>query len=283
MNDVSPAVLRALEAGSIETVNLMEWLAVDMGKLARSIALTCVSENLRKALLEAAEQMAGRGIIGRLSIAGKAIASSVSLRSSEFEFLASHKSDLVRQWACYAANEETRKRSIGSRLTSTLRFAADRNMSVRETAWMAFRPHLRGNLQEALLILEPVTRAEDENLRRFAIEVSRPRSVWGLHIEPLKRTPALAVELLDNVRQDQARYVQLAAGNWLNDASKTRPDWVIEICSRWKETENRYSNAIMRRGLRTIVKGSAAKSPQLDLLSTNSSALNALQIGRMPC
>ena len=38
MGSVPTAVLRELSKGSIETVNLMEWLAADMGKLARTVA-----------------------------------------------------------------------------------------------------------------------------------------------------------------------------------------------------------------------------------------------------
>jgi 3-methyladenine DNA glycosylase AlkC len=125
-------------------------------------------------------------------------------------------------------------------------------MSVRECAWMAFRPHLSEHLAMGLKLLERITRSENPNERRFAIEVSRPRSVWGRHISALKQEPELALSLLSNVREDSSRYVRLAAGNWLNDASKSRPDWVLKLCSAWLQGDNEYTKAIVRRGLRTL-------------------------------
>jgi 3-methyladenine DNA glycosylase AlkC len=254
MRDVPPNILALLSEGRIETVNLMEWLAADMAALARSVAERS-SDRLRNALIAAAEEMPERGVTERLMLAGRAIAETIkSFKSREFESLATHPCDLVRQWACYALNDGGLHSSLEVRLRGTLRFAADRNMTVREAAWMAFRPHLYFNLDEGLAILEPVSRSGDENLRRFAIEVTRPRSVWGAHIEQLKRSPNKAFQLLDNVCQDRAKYVQLAVGNWLNDASKTRPDWVVEVCARWTALGDNNTAAIVRRGLRTLVR-----------------------------
>ena len=257
IGDVPAPVLHSLSGGEIETVNLMEWLAADMAALARVVAGESRSKKLKRALVDAAERMAGTSITERLDIAGSAIAQSVdSFDSPAFEALAAHRSDLVRQWACYAVNDNSIRQTLAERVRSTLRFAADRNMTVRETAWMAFRPHLQLKLEDGLSLLERQSRAEDENVRRFAVETTRPRSVWGCHIEALKRAPQLALPLLENVKKDRSRYVQLAVGNWLNDASKTRPDWVTRICSKWSEEEDRNTAAIVRRGLRTLTKTS---------------------------
>jgi 3-methyladenine DNA glycosylase AlkC len=144
--------------------------------------------------------------------------------------------------------------SLEERLIATERFAADHNMSVREVAWMAFRPHLALRLELGLQLLHRMSRHRDQNIRRFAIEVSRPRSVWGAHITALKHSPELALPLLEAVRQDGVKYVQLSAGNWLNDASKTRPAWVRELCSLWMEEPHPATAAIVRRGLRTVSK-----------------------------
>jgi 3-methyladenine DNA glycosylase AlkC len=255
IGEIPSSVLARLEAGEIETVNLMEWLATDMSALARNVAARARSGRLRSALEEAAAVMAGQGVIGRLKLAGRAIADTLpDFEGPDFTSLAEHASDLVRQWACYAVNHAAIRRSLAERLTLTLPFAADPNMSVREAAWMAFRPNILARVQEAIALLEPVSRDADQSHRRFAIEATRPRSVWGAHIELLKRRPEKALPLLDNVRQDKARYVQLAAGNWLNDASKSRPDWVAQTCARWSTEGNPQTAVIVRRGLRTLAR-----------------------------
>lgn len=254
MRDVPAHVLADLSAGVTETVNLMEWLATDMSALARTVASESISVDLSQALLVAANLMEGQGVTERLRKAGSAIARALpELSGTEFEQLAAHRSDLVRQWACYAVNDPETGRDLRARLADTLRFASDRNMSVRETAWMAFRPHLAQNLSCGLESLEPLSRSNDAYVRRFAIEVTRPRSVWGAHLKQLKREPERAGDLLENTRADASRYVKCAVGNWLNDASKSRPDWVSTICARWSKERDPHTDFIVRRGLRSMV------------------------------
>jgi 3-methyladenine DNA glycosylase AlkC len=255
LSDVSDEVRDLLASGQAETRNWTEWMAADMPALARMVARTTRSKALSVALLTAADEAAGKSILQRLAIFGRAVNSSVKgFDGRVFSEICTHRSDLVRQWGAYAVNDSRRSLKLQERLALTLPFAADRHMSVRECAWMAFRPHLAANLRSALKLLGPVSRSADPNLRRFAVEVSRPRSVWGTHIAELKVDPAIGLAVLDNVYQDESRYVRLAAGNWLNDASKTRPDWVQEVCRRWSKNNNRYTRAIVVRGLRTLVR-----------------------------
>jgi 3-methyladenine DNA glycosylase AlkC len=251
--DVPEPVLFALAQGKTESANLMEWLATDMAALARTVARRSPSKLLRAALLDAADQMGELGILGRLELAGQAIAKTIKdFENRAFLALSGHRSDLVRQWACYAVTSKHSTLSRNERLEWTLRFAADGNMSVREAAWMAYRPHLQKDLLPVLQLLERVSKSLDANLRRFSVEVCRPRSVWGSHIHDLKQNPSRALPILENVRSDQSRYVQLAAGNWLNDASKTRPDWVRDLCARWTRDGRPFSHVIVKRGLRTL-------------------------------
>jgi 3-methyladenine DNA glycosylase AlkC len=255
MAEVPPNVLARLGEGEIETVNLMEWLAVDMSALARNVAARLSLGPLRFAFENVAKAMTGRGVTARLTIAGQAIAETLAdLDGPDFRYLAVHASDIVRQWACYTVNSGAVERPLSERLTLTLPFAADDNMTVREAAWMAFRPHILASVREAVRLLEPATRDPNAFVRRFAIEATRPRSVWGAHCEELKCRPQEALSLLENVRQDQVRYVQLAVGNWLNDASKSRPEWVAEVCERWSAEGSRHTAAITRRGLRTLAR-----------------------------
>jgi len=255
MRDVPSDVLAGLAAGEIETVNLMEWLATDMSALARSIAATSsCGTSLRMALLQAASEIVGAGVTQRLRILGAAIAASAPPTSPEFGFLAEHKSDLVRQWACYAVNDSSLSLSHSERLDATLPFAADRNMSVRETAWMAFRPHLAAQFDSLLPLLVELAGNPNENIRRFAVEVTRPRSVWGAHLPVLKREPSRGLRLLEQVKADSSRYVKLAVGNWLNDASKSCPEWVVSVSQQWAASGDHHTHFIVRRGLRSISK-----------------------------
>ena len=251
MAAVPADVLALLASGKTQSVNLMEWLATDMSALACSVAAGC-DDATSATLLEAADAMSGLGVTGRLLAAGHAIARDVGGDGERFEQLATHHSDIVRQWACYAVNDASIGWPTRHRLEATLRFADDHNMSVRETAWMAFRPHLAADVDGVLRLLMPLTGSASSNIRRFAVEVTRPRSVWGMHIAPLKRHPERAIALLEAVAADESRYVQLAVGNWLNDASKSRPDWVTTVCNRWADSGSSHTDFITRRGSRSL-------------------------------
>ena len=187
MRDVPVDVLADLSCGTVQTANLMEWLATDMGRLASVIAASVPCAKTRASLEECAGTMPTLSVTERLLLAGRAIAQAIpTLSGPGFEFLAAHHSDVVRQCACYAVNDDGVPLSLSARLSATLRFAADANMTVREAAWMSFRPHLARNLAECLTLLGPLSKDSDAYVRRFAIEVTRPRSVWGTHIVALR-------------------------------------------------------------------------------------------------
>ena len=179
-------------------------------------------------------------------------------RSAIYEALASHKSDMVRAWASFmlTANEA---HALADRLRATRRFAGDGSVAVRECAWDSFRRYVAADLSLGLSLLESWVRDPDPNIRRCAIEATRPRGVWTTHIDALRQNPELGMRLLEPVCSDPGRYVQRSVANWLNDASKTRPDWVRAVCTRWtKESPTKETGWIVNQALRTLRKNEKA-------------------------
>jgi 3-methyladenine DNA glycosylase AlkC len=69
----------------------------------------------------------------------------------------------------------------------------------------------------------------------------------------LKQSPEMGRPILDRVLHDPSRYVQLSCGNWLNDAAKSRPEWVTRYLEG--QRRRRVSEAfetIVKRALRSI-------------------------------
>ena len=129
--------------------------------------------------------------------------------------------------------------------------ADDPHFSVREVAWMALRPTILNHTQETIQALLPWSVDSSPNLRRFACEATRPRGVWCPHIPLLREQPELAEKLLFPLRHDPAKYVQLSLGNWLNDAAKTRPDWVQSFVSKI-DLQQAGAATIIKRALRSL-------------------------------
>ncbi|HEX5135623.1 MAG TPA: DNA alkylation repair protein [Planctomycetota bacterium] len=254
MAEIPPAVLRALNEGREETRTLVEWLAIDpdalLGHVLRDIGLAREAARLRRAFAP----HKGGGISRRTRAVGRILRESLpaARRRAAFARLAKHPSDMARSWAAYMVAADERL-SLDRRLDLARRFAADPHMAVRECAWDSFRPHLARDLARGLRLLRPWVADADQNVRRCAVEATRPRGVWTEHLEPLKADPAPGLPLLEPLRSDPSDYVRKAVGNWLNDASKTRPDWTRAVCRRWaRESRTRETKAIVRRALRTL-------------------------------
>ena len=255
--DIPPDVLKALNEGTEETITLVEWLVIDMPTLLRSISPRVGLTDKTGELKQALEQLADKGITERLRGMGQALHAATLNRPNReriYERLASHTSDMVRAWAAFMLTADTGL-SLEERLGASRRFAADGSVAVRECAWDSFRPYLTADLSRGLRLLESWVRDLDPNIRRCAVEATRPRGVWTAHIEALKQDPEPGMKLLEIVRSDPSRYVQRAVGNWLNDASKSRSDWVISVCSRWTEESTTKETAwIVNHALRTLRK-----------------------------
>jgi 3-methyladenine DNA glycosylase AlkC len=253
-SEIPREVLAALNNGDLATVNLVEALAIDMAVLVREVFWRLSQEKLAKQLETTARILANQGIMQRLAGMGQAIDASLSggLGEMTFERLATHVSDTVRCWACFAAQAKP-KQKLADRLTAARRFAADSHFGVRECAWMSVRPHFPEQLPQTLELLQPWVLDPDPNIRRFAVESTRPRGVWCAHLAALKADPQPAAVLLEPVRSDPSRYVQSSVANWLNDASKSQAAWVQKLCRRWqKESPSKETAWIVKRALRSI-------------------------------
>lgn len=242
---IDPGRLALLDAGSIEAATLTECLAVDFAALLRTILPDIGTDTIT-----AMENASGEGISRRMALAARLIHQRYG--PAALDMLRDQRSDTARGWACFVAGS-TGEMPLAARLTAIRPFADDHHFGVREWSWMAVRPHIAANLDSALALLAPWTGETSERLRRFASEATRPRGVWCAHIGPLRQNPERALAILEPLRADPAPYVQDSVGNWLNDASKDRPDWVRALCARWStESPLPATTRICKRALRTI-------------------------------
>jgi 3-methyladenine DNA glycosylase AlkC len=214
---VDPDILAQLEAGSIESANLTEGLAINMARLLRSVAPQVPADALDLSL----------GVVQRMAQAGALLRTHLGAGA-----LAGHSSDTVRGWAAFAIGQDGGRPPL-ERIDAIRPFAADPHFGVREWAWMAVRAIIIDDPLAVIGRLTPWTQDGDPNIRRFASEATRPRGVWAASIGLLRKEPEHALPILEPLRHDSERYVEDSVANWLNDAAKDRPDWVRDLLDKW--------------------------------------------------
>lgn len=254
--DIPKEILEQLNRGEIETANLVEWLAVDQRLLLENLLKQTNRTKYLKPILLNIEALKKQTVNTINETIGTGIFEQATKNNDTafLDIISTHQSDLVRCWATYTIGKNP-KLNVQQMLEKIQPFAADKHFGVREISWLAVRQTISKNLTESLEILSKWTSHEDENIRRFASEATRPRGVWCEHIEALKQNPALGLTILEPMKSDKAKYVQDSVGNWLNDASKTQPEFVKNLCEKWKkESPTKETAYIIKKAMRTIEK-----------------------------
>lgn len=221
----------------METVNLMEQISIDIDSL--------ISNRLPEL---------GRTTLGLLPMKQRFFEAAAMLAGavppSEIRRRVSVEGDTVRAIGAVAIGAFAPVPAT-ERLAMLRPFANDAHFGVREWSWIALREREGDRIVDLIDELGLWAGSDSQNIRRFASEVTRPRGVWCRHVRSLQANPEEARLLLDLLMGDEARYVQLSVGNWLNDARRTRPDWVESYCSEWIDrTGSEATSAICRRALR---------------------------------
>ena len=251
---IPPEVLQALNDGLVPTVNLNEFLALDLAHLARKVAGHIGLDPGAERLADTLAMLPAFKPVKRHEHVARALYDMAAPRADRdalAQALATHPSDVARCWA--AQWVQFSGLPLAGKLESVRRFAADPHFGVREIAWMAVRADVAAAVDESVRRLQPWVSDPDANIRRFASELTRPRGVWCAQIEPLKAEPWRASGLLEPLKADPSRYVQNSVAKWLNDAAKTQPLWVEDVCARWsRESRSETTAYIVRRARRSL-------------------------------
>lgn len=245
VSDIDPEILTALSHGEQQSATLVEVLAIDQTLLLRSVFPALSTQSL-----QTAEVACQQGIVKRM--AGISAILLAELGMAGIELCMSHRSDTVRGWACFMIGAQTEMR-LTERLDAIRPLADDGHFGVREWAWLAVRPALVLELENAIEQLAVWTGSPSERIRRFASEALRPRGVWSAHIAALKQQPERALPILSPLRADPSPYVQDSLANWLNDAAKSHPDWVMALCQQWLQpSPSAATQRICKRAMRNL-------------------------------
>ncbi len=250
---IGPERLDELNTGSAQARTLVEALAIDQATLMSHV-VPDASDSVHLGVAGAA----GMGILKKMNLIGELLRENFG--AAGYECFARHESDTVRGWACFMIGADGAA-SVIEMIRAIRPLADDAHFTVREWAWMGVRKALVEDLDTSIDELRSWTDDPSERIRRFASESLRPRGVWAEHIAELKQNPERGRALLEPLRADSAVYVQDSVANWINDASKTQPQWAVELCRRWaEESPVPPTHRIVKRALRSL-KSTPAEKP----------------------
>lgn len=94
---------------------------------------------------------------------------------------------------------------------------------------------------------------EHWGVRRLASEGCRPRLPWAMTLPNLKKDPSPIIPILENLKNDPARFVRLSVANNLNDIAKDNPELVILLAKKWYG-ESAEVDWVVKHGCRTLLK-----------------------------
>ena len=124
----------------------------------------------------------------------------------------------------------------------------------RLTSEFAIRTMLRHDADRALAIVAAWTDSPDDDVRRLASEGTRPYLPWAIRVPEITGRPGVTVPLLEALYRDESDYVRRSVANHLNDLSRENPDLVVETARRWLADPAPHTRALVRHGLRTLIK-----------------------------
>ncbi|KAB1139561.1 DNA alkylation repair protein [Streptomyces luteolifulvus] len=124
------------------------------------------------------------------------------------------------------------------------------------TAEMAVRPFFGADAPRALDRAMRWTRHPDPHVRRLASESTRPRLPWAPRLTAFVADPAPALPVLDALYRDPSAYVRRSVANHLNDISRDHPGTAVATAGRWLAEPAPTTTALVRHGLRTLLKAS---------------------------
>lgn len=129
-----------------------------------------------------------------------------------------------------------------------------RELTKRFSVEFAIRDFINTFPQETLASLEACSLSENYHERRLVSEGLRPKLPWAKKLTLDYREPLLHLE---NLFDDNTRYVTRSVANHLNDISKIDAHLVVKTLKRWQRSQKQNPKEmeyIINHSLRTLLK-----------------------------
>lgn len=122
----------------------------------------------------------------------------------------------------------------------------------RNTGEYAIRPFLKEYPVETIKIMQNWSLSENFHLRRFASEGSRPKLPWSTKLDVFIENSEPVFKILENLMEDNVRFVQKSVANNLTDYLKLNKEAVAGFLGRFIDSDNLNTKWIIKHATRKI-------------------------------
>jgi 3-methyladenine DNA glycosylase AlkC len=120
----------------------------------------------------------------------------------------------------------------------------------RNTGEYCIRPFLEQYPDKTLEVMERWSRDPNVHVRRLASEGLRPRLPWARKLTQFIENPAPVLVILENLKDDDSKFVQKSVANTLNDILKDNYEIGITTIKKWAQDATKNRTWIIKHALR---------------------------------
>jgi len=144
---------------------------------------------------------------------------------------------------------------------------AIKEITKRNTGEYCIRPFIDKYPEKTLAVMRKWSKDKNVHVRRLSSEGLRPRLPWARKFDSFIENPQPILGILDNLKDDDSKFVQKSVGNNLNDILKDNYQTGINILKIWSTDATRNRKWIIRHALRNEIKKG---NPEAIRLTANS-------------
>lgn len=133
------------------------------------------------------------------------------------------------------------------------------NLTHLFTAEFAVRPFIQQHTEVTYAQLLKWCEHKSEHVRRLASEGSRPRLPWGMRLPQYIQNPLPLEAILNRLKADESLYVRRSVANNLNDISKDNSEFMLRLCTQWREDGNEKTDWVINHAMRSLIKAGDAR------------------------
>ena len=138
-----------------------------------------------------------------------------------------------------------------------------KEITKRNTGEYCIRPFIEKYPKQTLAIMKKWSTDKNVHVRRLSSEGLRPRLPWAAKMNRFIEDPRPVLNILENLKDDDSRFVQKSVANNLNDILKDNYRIGFRIIKEWAQNASPKRAWIIKHALRKEVKKGNTEATQI--------------------